>query len=283
MSTAPKIAVTGSTGVLGGYIARDLAAGGVRQRLLARTPAKAPQLPRATVHPFTYSDQDASRRALDGVDTLLMVSTSEGPERLDQHRSFIDAAAAAGVKHLVYTSFAAAAPDAVFTLAREHYVTEEYIKASGMDWTLLRDGFYLDFMEALIGGDGVIRGPAGNGRASFVARTDVARTASTVLMSPTAYARQTYDLTGPEALTLFEVAATISRIRGRAITFHNETVDEAYASRASYGAPPWQVDAWVSTYTVIGSNVMAPISPAIETITGTAPMNLETYLRRNPR
>jgi NAD(P)H dehydrogenase (quinone) len=149
-STPRPIAVTGSTGVLGGLVAQDLAARGIPQRLLVRTPAKAPQHPRSTVHRFSYTDQAAARAALEGVDTLFMVSGAESADRVDQHRSFIDAAAAAGVQHLVYTSFAAAAPDAVFTLARDHHATEEHIRASGMRWTFLRNGFYLDIMEALV-------------------------------------------------------------------------------------------------------------------------------------
>ncbi|TKJ99469.1 NAD(P)-dependent oxidoreductase [Plantibacter flavus] len=279
--TPRPIAVTGSTGVLGGLVAHDLAARGIPQRLLVRTPARAPQHPQSTVHPFSYTDQDAARVALEGVDTLFMVSGSESADRVDQHRSFIDAAAAAGVQHLVYTSFAAAAPDAVFTLARDHHATEEHIRASGMRWTFLRDGFYLDFMEALVGEDGVIRGPAGDGRASFVARADIARTAAAILVDPASHAGRTYDLTGPEALSMAEVAATISRVRDREVTFHDETIEEAYTSRASYGAPDWEVDAWVSTYTAIGSGVMAEVSSSIEDVTGVPPMDLETYLRAN--
>jgi uncharacterized protein YbjT (DUF2867 family) len=277
--TESGMAVTGSTGVVGAMVARDLAERGVPQRLLVRDPARAPELPGSTVHPFSYSDRAASTAALEGVDTLFMVSASESAERLDQHRAFVDAAATAGVTHVVYTSFAAAAPDAIFTLARDHSATEEYIKASGMQWTFLRDSFYLDFMEALVGDDGVIRGPAGDGRAAFVARADVARTAVAVLVDPDAHVGRTYDLTGPEALSLSEVAATIGRVRGRDVSFHNETLEEAYRSRAPYGAPDWQVEAWVTTYTAIASDVMAPVSDAVESITGTAPMSLEDYLR----
>lgn len=281
MTTQP-IAVTGATGVLGGYLARGLAERGISQRLLVRTPAKAPQLPHSTVHQFSYSDRSASMSALEGVGTLFMVSASESADRLDQHRTFIDAAAAAGVQHIVYTSFVAAAPDAIFTLARDHHSTEEHIKSSGMTWTFLRDNFYLDFMEALVGEDGIIRGPAGEGRAAIVARADIARTAEVILVDPIQHAGRTYDLTGPEALTLDEVAATITRVRGHTVTFYDESLEEAYRSRASFGAPAWQVDAWVSTYTAIAGNVMAPVSIDIESITGTAPMNLETYLRHHP-
>lgn len=153
----------------------------------------------------------------------------------------------------------AAAPDATFTLARDHYVTEQYIKACGMAWIFLRDSFYIDFMKALVGDDGVIHGPAGDGRCAVVAHVDVARTAAAVLTDPAAHAGHSYDLTGPQALSLAGVAATIARARGRAESFVDQTVDEAYASRASFGAPDWQADAWVSTHTAITSGVMAPV------------------------
>ena len=281
MTTAPPVAVTGSTGVVGGLVARHLADLGVSQRLLVRTPARAPRLSRSTVYGFSYSDRVAATEALTGVDVLFMVSASESAERLDQHRAFVDSAVDAGVRHVVYTSFIGAAPDATFTLARDHHVTEEYVKASGLDWTFLRDNFYLDFMEALVGDDAVIRGPAGDGCAAFVARADVARTAASILVDSSDHVGRTYHLTGPEALTLDAVAATLSRVSGRSVTFHEETVQEAYRSRSGYGAPDWQVDAWVSTYTAIAAGVMAEVSGDVEAITGVAPMSFEDYLQQN--
>ena len=277
----PTLAVTGSTGVLGGMVAHALAAAEVPQRLLARTVERAPQLPRSVALPFSYSDRAASERALEGVHTLFMVSAAENAERLAQHLAFIDSARAAGVRHIVYTSFIAAAPDATFTLARDHYATEEYIRSSGIDYTFLRDSLYLDFMPALVGADGVIRGPAGAGRVAAVARADVARTAVTVLNDVTAHRTATYDLTGPEALTMAEVAAILSAAgpsSSATVRYHDETVPEAYESRRPWGAPDWQVDAWVSTYTAIATGEMSAVSGAIETITGVAPMSLTRLL-----
>ena len=235
------------------------------------------------MHAFDYADVEASQAVLAGVDTLLMVSAPESADRVDQHRTFVGAAAAAGVGHIVYTSFIAAAPDATFTLARDHHATEEYIRASGMAGTFLRDSFYIDFMEALVGDDGVIRGPAGDGRCAIVARSDVARTAVSVLTTPGPHRNRTYDLTGPEALSMNEVADIISTVRGRSLSFHDETEDEACASRAGYGAPAWQLDAWVSTYTAIRSGAMSQVSDAVRSITGTDPITLTGHLRENPR
>src|SRR3954452_24376614 len=131
-----------------------------------------------------------------------MVSTAEAVDRRDQHRTFIRAAADAGVRHLVYTSFAGASPDATFTLARDHWATEQHIRLSGLEWTFLRDNLYADFLPFMVGEDGVIRGPAADGRAAVVAQDDIADSAIAVLRDPSPHAGQTYDLTGPEALTL---------------------------------------------------------------------------------
>ena len=278
MSELPTLAVTGSTGAVGGLVARQLAGAAVPIRLLVRTPSRAPELDDAPVFECSNSDQEASVAALTGVRTLLMVSASESVDRLDQHRSFVDAAQQAGVQHIVYTSFVGAAPDAVFTLGRDHYATEEHILAAGLDYTFLRDSFYLDFMPDVVGDDGVIRGPAGDGRVALVARADVARVAATVLQDPGRHRNQRYDLTGPEALSLTEVAATISQAWGRTITFHHETIEEAYASRQKWNAPDWQTAAWVSTYTAIASGDLARVSEAVETITGQRPLSLAEYL-----
>ncbi len=274
----PTLAITGSTGVLGGLVAAELAAAGVPQRLLVRTVAKAPALPGAAAVPFSFSDRAACAVALDGVETLLMVSGSESADRLDQHRAFVDAVQAAGVRHVVYTSFYGAAPDATFTLARDHFVTEEYIKASGIDHTFLRDNLYLDFMTALVGEDDVIRGPAGHGRAAAVARADIARVAAAVLLDASAHRGATYHLTGPQALTMTEVADLLSSHLGRSITFHDETLAEAYASRARWGAPDWQNDAWVSTYTAIAAGDLAEVTNDVEMLTGRRPLSLVQLL-----
>ena len=272
------LGITGATGRLGGRVARLLAAAGVEQRLVVREPGRAPSLPGATVAQASYLDGDAVRRALDGLDTVLMVSAAESANRLDEHRAFVDAAAAVGVRRLVYVSFYGAAPDATFTLARDHYATEQHIEHSGMTWTFLRDNLYLDFFPMLAGDDGVIRGPADDGRVAAVAQDDIAAAATAVLLAPAEHEGRTYHLTGPEAITLAEAAGTMSRLLGRELTFQDETVDEAYASRAGYGAPGWQLDAWVSTYTAIAAGEMAGVSGDVELLTGRPATSLEDLL-----
>ncbi|MFJ9314385.1 SDR family oxidoreductase [Pimelobacter simplex] len=272
------LAVTGATGGLGGRVARALAARGVAQRLLVRDPARAPQLPGATVARTTYDDRAAAVAALDGVRTLLMVSAAETEDRLAEHRAFVDAAAQAGVEHVVYTSFYGAAPQATFTLARDHWFTEEHLRASGMAFTFLRDNLYLDFLPHMVGEDDVLRGPAGDGRLAAVTRDDIAASALAVLLAPGEHVGATYDLTGPEALTFTEIAAIIAAHTGRPVTFHDETVDEAYASRQRWEAPPWQYDAWVSTYTAVAAGELAGVTDHVARLTGRAPTGLAAYL-----
>ncbi|MBA8817380.1 uncharacterized protein YbjT (DUF2867 family) [Microbacterium halimionae] len=272
------IAVTGSTGALGGKVASLLSDDGYSLRLLARSPERAPALPNSAVVECNFGDLDQATEALRGVEVLFMVSAAEHEDRLAQHLTFVDAAQAAGIKHIIYTSFQGAAPGALFTLARDHYATEQHIKASGMSWTMLRDSFYLDFLTAVVGEDGVIRGPAGDGRVAAVSRDDVARVAAEVLRNPKAHAVTTYDLTGPTAVSFDETAKIISKATGQRVTFHNETLAEAYESRKPWGAPDWQNDAWVSTYTAIAAGEVSAVSDAVEKITGQKPMSLEQFV-----
>jgi NAD(P)H dehydrogenase (quinone) len=273
------IAVTGVTGKLGGRIARRLEAAGVPQRLLVRDLGRAPRLANAEAVVADYSDAAAAISALAGVRTLLMVSAAENPHRVAQHRTFVQAAAEAGVEHLVYISFFGAAPTATFTLARDHWDTEQHIKASGMAYTFLRDNVYADLFRYLAGDDGVLRGPAGQGRVAGVAQDDIADVAAVVLQSPHDHSGATYDLTGPQALTLGEVADILTRVTGRAVTYALETVEEAYASRLAFSDSQWQLDAWVSTYTAIAAGELDGVTSHVADLTGHQATSLEDLLR----
>ncbi|WP_020386015.1 SDR family oxidoreductase [Kribbella catacumbae] len=273
------IGVTGSTGQLGSRVARRLAAGGVPQRLIVRDPARAPELPGAEVAQAAYGEHAALLDALDGVDTLLLLSATESADRVDLHKATVDAAVAAGVRRIVYTSFVAASPSATFTFARDHWHTEEHVRETGADFTFLRDNLYVDAVAAFVGEDDVIRGPAGDGRVAAVARDDVAEVAAAVLMSGD-HSGMTYDLTGPSAFTLTEAAALMSETWGRPVRYEPETLDEAYRSRECFGAPPWEVAGWVTSYAAIASGELSEVSSAVEDLTGHPAIGLTEYLAK---
>lgn len=274
MIDAPALAITGATGAIGRLAAEELARGGTPLRLLARTPARAPHLPGAVVVQGSYAADAQTRAALEGVTTLFMVSAGEEDGWPEQQRCFVEAAADAGIEHIVYTSFQAAAVDSTFTYARDHFATEEAIRASGMAWTMLRDSFYLDFLALLPRADDTLRGPAGGGRVAAVAKLDVARSAAAVLRDPAAHAGRTYDITGPESLSFAEIAETLSEAAGRRIRYLDETLDEARRSRAGYAAPDWQLEGWISTYTAIAAGEHARVSHDVELLTGRRPISL---------
>jgi NAD(P)H dehydrogenase (quinone) len=282
MSATGMIAVTGATGGLGGRVARRLAERGATQRLVVRDPARAPDLAGAEVATGGYDDPAGLRRAFAGARALLMVSASEDPDRLRLHANVVEAAVDAGVERVVYTSFFGAAPDCTFTFGRDHWHTEQLLRGSGLRHTFLRDNLYIDFLPLMVGADGVIRGPAGDGRVAAVARDDIAEVAAAVLLDQGAHDGRTYDMTGPEAFTLAEAAAELSRAAGRTVGYHAETMEEAYASRASYGAPGWEVDGWVTTYAAIANGDLDQVSGDVAAVTGHRPTSLAEFLRDNP-
>ena len=281
--TSPLIAVTGATGRVGGAVAALLHEADLTPRLLVRDASRAPAWAE-DVAVTTYGDRQAAPAALAGVDVLLMVSASESADRLAQHRALIDSASQAGVSHVIYTSFLGAGEDSVFTFGRTHGATEDHLSASGMTTTFLRDSFYLDFLPDLAV-DGVIAGPAGTGRVGAVAREDVARAAAAVLADLAAgesrHDGAVYELTGPRALSLSDVAAILTAA-GRPTVYRQESVEEAYASRSVYGAPDWQVDAWVSTYTAIASGALDRVTHDVERLTGRRPLGLAELLAGRP-
>ena len=183
MVSHQRIAVTGATGVIGGQIARVLDDRDIPTRLIVRDGSRAPTLKHADVTVATYLDHEALVASLKGIDTVFFVSGFEAADRVDQHKAAIDAFVEAGVQRVVYTSFVNCAADSIFTFARDHYATEQYMRSRGLPFAALRDNFYADMVPRLVT-DGVIRGPGGRGRFAPVARADVADVAVAMLLDP---------------------------------------------------------------------------------------------------
>lgn len=261
------VALTGASGNVGGQAARLLDAAGVPIRLLMRDPERAPRLGNAEVVRAAYGDENC-RLALQDIDTVLLVSAHETTDRVAEHRAFVDAAKAAGVRQIVYTSFVGAGDSAGFLLARDHGATEQLIRDSRLQFTFLRNSFYAEAIVSFAGDDGAIRGPAGHGHVACVARNDVAAVAAEVLRSPGEHLNRTYDITGPEAITLDEAARVLSDVTGTPHSYVDETMEQARTSREPYQAPDWLVDAWISTYTAIGDGELETVSQDVPAIIG---------------
>lgn len=278
----PLIAITGATGVVGGLTAERLADQGANLRLIVRDPAQAPKI--AGVDLATASDYSATdevTEALKGVDTLFFVSGREKENRLEAHYSLVDAAAAAGVQRVVYTSFCGAAPNATFTLARDHYATEEAIKQSGMAYVFQRQNLYADVLPYFADADGIIRGPAGDGRFAPVTRSDVADVAVRLLTDDSRDG-EIFNITGAERVSMRHVANRLAALTGKLFEYQQETVEDAYKSREHYGAPQWQLDAWVSTYTAIAEGELDLVTESTELLSGHPPTSFETFVSEHP-
>ena len=276
----PKIAVTGVTGNLGGMVSRLCKKNGIEVRNLARNVEKAEKLGFSNVFKSSYDKSEDTVKSLEGIEVLFMVSGSENPNRVQQHKDFIDAAKVAGVSHIIYLSFYNASKNSIFTLGRDHYATEEYIKENGFKYTFLRDNFYVDFFVDLCREYGEIKGPAGNGKVSAVVRSDVSEVAAKILENPGKWENHTLNMTGPEELSMTEIVKAVSEYFGKEIKYIEETVEEAYESRKIWKAEQWEYDSWVSTYTAIAENEQSGISNDIEKVLGRKATSLAEYLKK---
>ena len=237
-----KIAVTGATGQLGHLLIERL-----RARLpagdivaLARTPSKAAGLG-VEVREADYTRPETLETALAGIGTLMMISGSEVGQRVPQHRNLIAAAKAAGVRRIVYTSLLHADRSSL-SLAPEHVATEAMLRESGLDITLLRNGWYTENYTGSVGAavaHGTLIGSAGQGRIASAARADFADAAVVVLTTP-GHDGKTYELAGDSAYTLADLAAEISRQTGKDVPYTNLPPADYTTALIGAGVPaPW--------------------------------------------
>ncbi len=282
MSELPDLTVTGSTGAVGGRVARRLANAGLSQRLLVREATQAPALAGGVpVSVSDYGDPDSMEEALAGTRTLFLISFRESEDRLQRHLAAVDAATAAGVERIVYLSFLEASADSTFLLGRQHFATEEHIRSKDVGFVFLRSSLYADFVPYFTAADGVIKAPAGDGKVSWISRDDIADTVVAALLTDR-FDGATLENTGPQALDLHETAAVLSRVTGRDISYVEESEDEAWESRRPTGAPDWEIAGWVSSYLAIANGELSTVSDTVTRLTGHPPIDVESLLVANP-
>jgi len=236
------IAITGATGHLGQLTLTELLKTVPASQLVAivRNPAKAETLSQqgVIVRQAEYGDQAALTVALEGVDKLLLISSSEVGQRAVQHRNVIDAAKAAGVKFIAYTSLLHA-DRSPLGLHVEHVDTEQYLAASGIPYALLRNGWYSENYLASAPAalaHGVFIGSAGEGKIASATRGDYAAAAAKVISSE-GHAGKVYELAGDESWTLSELAAELSKQSGKPVVYQNLSEADFAAALKGAGLP----------------------------------------------
>lgn len=281
MPERPLLAVTQAAGALGGRVAARLARLGIAQRLVVGNHEGVPRLTGAEVIEASYDDTGGMRGALTGVQTLFLVSAESSPDCLEQHVAAVDAAVDAGVDRIVYVSVLSAAADATFKCARDDFQTEEHARATGVSCTFLRPSLHLDMLPALSSADGVIENATGDGRVAYVSHDDVADVAVVVLTGEDHDGR-TYDVTGPVALTMADIADELALVTGRPISHKARDLERVRAWLSDSGADDWEIEVAVSRDAAIAAGEMDVVGDTVARFTGHEPQTFPAYLRRHP-
>jgi uncharacterized protein YbjT (DUF2867 family) len=272
--------ITGASGRVARRAAALLAHRGYALRLMTRTPQRAPELEGAEIVRGDFAEPATLDAAFAGVSAALVVSGSGRPgERAQLHRNVFEAAARARVRHVVYLSLQGSSPASKYPFSCDHALSEQYLAATGVPYTVLRNAFYLDMFLERFDADGVLRGPTSETRGAFVSREDAARTASAVLEDPPG---GTHDVTGPELLSLADVARRFSAMTGRQLRYQPESGESARDRLSKREPDAWRVDLSIGWFEAIAAGELEHTSNAVFRFTGKAPMNLEQYFTLFP-
>ena len=283
----PTIAITGASGNLGRATLRHLLARGVSGSeiiLVVRDESKVKDVAinGVQVRRADYTDAASLERAFQGVDKLAFISTSAlGEERMRQHGNVVNAARAAKVGHVVYTSVIKPAATAKFGASPGHFHTERLLGEAGLSCTFFRNNLYLDIVLFVFGSavqSGVLMSCAGDGKVGFVARDDMAQ-ALAIVVSGGAPLKPTYAMTPSRpAYGLAEVAAELGRANGKTIQYASVSADEFRRTLAQFGTPAPAVEMAVGLAEAIKAGEFDASSSDLETLLGRAPVDLRAFL-----
>jgi uncharacterized protein YbjT (DUF2867 family) len=247
---------------------------------MTRTPQRVPKLEGVEIVRGDFAELATLDDAFAGVSAALVVSASGKPgERAQLHRNAFEAALRARVQHVVYLSLQGASPNSRYPFSRDHFLSEQYLAATGVSHTVLRNAFYLDMFLDKFGADAVMRGPAGRTGGAFVSREDAAQTAAAILANPSG---GTLDVTGPESLNLAEVAGRLSALTGRQLRYLPESVELAREHAGKQEPTKWRIDLSVGWFEAIAVGELEPTSDTVFRFTGKKPMSLEAYFAAFP-
>lgn len=277
------ILITGATGKTGGEVARQLAAAKLPFRALVRNVEKgrAVKALGAKIIVGDMADKATLQRAMEGVDKAFLVLSND-EEQLVLEKQFTDAAVAAHVGHLVYLSSLESVPESKNPITQNHVASENYIRESGLTWTMIRPTFFMQMFEGMaprIKETGKIVMPAGNGTVSTTDLRDVGEVIVDVLTNNSGdHANQSYDLTGPELLTFAEIADKFSTVLGRRIEYVDQPMDAFEQVLRSINLPEWRVDAVCKELEAIAAGVVDHTTDTIETLLGRPATSLTRFI-----
>jgi uncharacterized protein YbjT (DUF2867 family) len=231
-------------------------------------------VPGAEVVVADYADPASLRAALGEGDRVFMVSLHEGPaDRVPHHRNFVEAAAAAGVAQVVYLSFVAAGPDAIFLHARSHGETERMLADAGLKLTAIRNSMYADDIPGWFDADGTNTVPGGDGRMSFSYRPELARAIAVTLTEP-GHAGKVYNIVTPQSVSMTELAEIAWAVSGANYRYA-PAGDAAWEARwRARGKEEWAIEAGLTSYAALRAGEFDVTSNDYRTLTGEDPLSV---------
>jgi NAD(P)H dehydrogenase (quinone) len=280
------IVITAASGKLGRAVADELSKRVPVSEITlgARTPAKLEVWKNRGlgVVRADYDDPASLNAAFAGADVVLLIS-SDGPNeaRIRHHKNGIDAAKRTGVKRIVYTSFVNPTPQSKFIWAIAHVETEPYLKASGVPYTILRDNQYASNLDGLIAQateTDTFALPGATGKVAYVTHADIAAAAAAVL-TQRGHEYKTYELTGPEALDGFQIAAIISEAVGRQIKAVDLAPEIAASNLRSAGLPEFAVEGIVSMYAAAQAGEYATVTHDVKLLSGRSATPVRAHIK----
>lgn len=275
------ILVTGATGSNGSELVKLLSSRGVTLRAMVRDPGKAADLaglPGVDLAKGDFDDRGSLSGLLDGVNRAFLLTPST-ERAAEQQLGFVEAARAAGVRHLVKFSQYAASPDSPVRFLRYHATVEAAVRDSGMAWTFLRPNLFMQgllLFKNMIRDKGMFAIAAGDARVSVVDVRDNAAAAAASLTED-GHEGRIYNLTGPEALTHAEMAERLSKAVGRPITFVDAPEDAMLGALAHAGLPAWQAEGLVEDYAHYRRGEAAAIRSGVRDATGALPRTFNDF------
>ncbi|WP_298733063.1 SDR family oxidoreductase [uncultured Chitinophaga sp.] len=279
------ILVTCATGHLGqatlNFLVKKVPAGSVAA--LVRDLSKGESLKSlgVSLRPGDYNDPASLATAFKGVETLLLISSGSMENRLQQHINAIDAARANGVKHIIYTGVLKSKPDSKFTAGIDHYHTEEYLKKSGLSYTVFRNTYYTEVLPVFMGNaltTGQWYYAAGEAKANFASRTDMAEALANVLAEPAKHVNKIYEITGNKAHALSEIAAIVSGITGKQLNYIPVSLEELEAGMKKAGIPEHYISVMAGVAGSLGAGEFDAEDPALEQLLGRKPEEIGVTL-----
>lgn len=276
------VLVTGATGTVGREVVTRLAVAGVKVRAAARNPRML-AIPEDHVETFAMDLRNPADldRALEDVEKILYVSPLD--ETMAEHAALlVERARANGVRHLVRLSALGVDYPRKITLGKIHGKVERIIRGSGIEWTFLRPNSFMQnfitYWGESIRSQNAFFIPQGQGRVSIIDARDIADAAVAVLTRD-GHAGKVYELTGPEAISNYDIASTLSSVLGREISYRDIPVDEARAALTSQGMSEWMIKVILELFEMSAADEAAEVTDAVERLTGKPPIRFESFVR----